>query len=615
MVEINIIPPPGKAPVLSENALTVLQSRYLIKDHQGKCIETPAQLFSRVALLVARAEAGYGATDTEIKIWHRKYYDLMAQLVFLPNSPALMNAGRRGILSACFVLPIEDSIEEIFETIKQTALIQKAGGGTGFSLDKLRPTGDLVASSGGTTSGPISFWRVFSETTDAIQQGAFRRGANMGMMSIGHPDILKFLHAKQNLKAFTNFNISVKITDDWMRTLATSGKSLHIVENPRTQQQYLLPRRVDIAGYTINDLHKLTGKPPRPAGRTGQFYTVSDIWKVIVKCAHKTGEPGVAFIDRINRDNPTPLLGRIEATNPCGEQPLLPYEACTLGSINLVKFVTLDQPKAEMNWPALAETVKLAVRFLDNIIDVCDYPVRDTIRLAQANRKIGLGVMGFADCLFLLGIPYDSQQGIKFGETVMKFINKNARQAGNTLADLRGPFPNWNDSIWRTEKNRKVRNASITCIAPTGTISIIADCSCGIEPAYSLVFVRRILNGSKLLQINPIFRQTAEKGGFYSKKLEKHIAKTGSIQKIPQIPPKIRKVFKCAYDIKPQWHIRMQAAFQRHCDAAVSKTINFPQKATVAAVDKAYKLAYRLGCKGITIYRRRSRDREPMSLY
>jgi ribonucleoside-diphosphate reductase alpha chain len=387
------------------------------------------------------------------------------------------------------------------------------------------------------------------------------------------------------------------------------------VENPRTKQRYLLPRRIDIAGYTINDLHKLTGKPPRPAGRTGQFYTVSDIWKMIVKCAHKTGEPGVAFIDRINRDNPTPSLGRIEATNPCGEQPLLPYEACTLGSINLVKFVTLDQPKAEMNWPALAETVKLAVRFLDNIIDVCDYPVRDTIRLAQANRKIGLSVMGFADCLFLLGIPYDSQQGIKFGETVMEFINKNARQAGNTLADLRGPFPNWNDSIWRTEKNRKVRNASITCIAPTGTISIIADCSCGIEPAYSLVFVRRILNGSKLLQIDPIFRQTAEKGGFYSKKLEKHIAKTGSIQKIPQIPPKIRKVFKCAYDIKPQWHIRMQAAFQRHCDAAVSKTINFPQKATVAAVDKAYKLAYRLGCKGITIYRRRSRVREPMSLY
>jgi len=621
MAEFNIIPSPGRPPVLSKNALTVLQSRYLIKDHQGKCIETPAQLFSRVALLVAEAEAKYGASPDEVKQWHKTYYDLMAQLVFLPNSPALMNAGQRGMLSACFVLPIEDSIEGIFETIKQTALIQKAGGGTGFSLDKLRPTGDRVASSGGTTSGPISFWRVFSETTDAIQQGAFRRGANMGMMSIGHPDILKFLHAKQNLKAFTNFNISVKITDDWMKTLAASPESLHIVENPRTQQRYLLPRRIDIASYTINDLHKLTPasscrrQERGPAGRAGQFYTVSDIWKMIVSCAHKTGEPGVAFIDRINRDNPTPSLGRIEATNPCGEQPLLPYEACTLGSINLVKFVTADQPKAEMNWPALAETVKLAVRFLDNIIDVCDYPVRDTIRLAQANRKIGLGVMGFADCLFLLGIPYDSQQGIKFGETVMKFINENARQASNSLADLRGPFPNWNDSIWRTEKNRKVRNASITCIAPTGTISIIADCSCGIEPAYSLVFVRQILNGLKMLQINPIFRQIAEKGGFYSKNLEKQIAKTGSIQKIPQIPAKIRKVFKCAYDIKPQWHIQMQAAFQQHCDAAVSKTINFSEKATIAAVDKAYKLAYRLSCKGITIYRRRSREREPMSLY
>jgi ribonucleoside-diphosphate reductase alpha chain len=615
MAESNIIPPPGKPPVLSENALTVLQNRYLIKDQQGKCVETPAQLFSRVALLVAKAEAKYGASPDQVKQWHKTYYDLMRQLVFLPNSPALMNAGRRGMLSACFVLPIEDSIEGIFETIKQTALIQKAGGGTGFSLDKLRPTGDLVASSGGTTSGPISFWRVFSETTDAIQQGAFRRGANMGMMSIGHPDILKFLHAKQNLKAFTNFNISVKITDDWMKTLAKSPNALHIVENPRTQQRYLLPRGLDIKNYTIDDLYKLTGKSPLPAGRRGRFYSVSDIWKMIVKCAHKTGEPGVAFIDRINRDNPTPSLGRIEATNPCGEQPLLPYEACTLGSINLAKFVTTNQRKPKMNWPALAETVKLAVRFLDNIIDVCDYPVKNTIQIAQANRKIGLGVMGFADCLFLLGIAYDSPQGIKFGETISKFINENARQASSTLADLRGPFPNWNDSIWRTERNKKVRNAAITCVAPTGTISIIADCSCGIEPVYSLVFVRRILNGSKLLQINSIFRQIAENENFYSRKLEKQIARTGSIQKIHQIPAKIRKVFKCAYDIKPQWHIRMQAAFQRHCDAAVSKTINFPQNATVVAVDKAYKLAYSLGCKGITIYRRRSRIREPMSLY
>lgn len=612
MGEFNITPP-DRAPVLSKNALAVLQSRYLIKDEEGKCVETPAQLFSRVALLAAKSEIKYGASKSEVKTWQRKFYNLMVSLKFLPNSPTMMNAGQRGTLSACFVLPIEDSIEGIFETIKQTALIQQAGGGTGFSLDKLRPTGDRVASSGGKTSGPISFWRVFSETTNAIQQGAFRRGANMGMMSIDHPDILKFLHAKQNVKAFTNFNISVKITDSWMKKLSGSGKQPHIVKNPRTQQQYLLPRGIDIANYTIKDLHKLAGKPPRP-GSSKKFYTISDIWKVIIKCAHQTGEPGVAFIDRINRDNPTPSLGRIEATNPCGEQPLLSYEACTLGSINLAKFVQTEQSKADMNWLALAETVKLAVRFLDNIIDACDYPVRDSIRIAQANRKIGLGVMGFADCLFLLGIPYDSQEGINFGETVMKFINENARRASGTLANLRGPFPNWSDSIWRTKRNRKVRNAAITCVAPTGTISIIADCSCGIEPAYSLVFFRQILNGSKMLQINPFFRQMAEKGGFYNKKLEKQIAKTGSIQKIRQIPAKIRKVFKCAYDIKPQWHIQMQAAFQKHCDAAVSKTINFNEKATIAAVDKAYKSAYNLGCKGITIYRRQSRKREPMSL-
>ena len=614
MAEFHIHPPPGNAPVLSENALTVLRSRYLIKNQDGKFIETPAQLFSRVASLIAEAEGKYGADESTIRQWHRKYYDLMASLKFLPNSPALMNARRRRMLSACFVLPIEDSIEGIFETIKQTALIQQAGGGTGFSFDKLRPAGDRVASSGGTTSGPISFWRVLSETTNAIQQGAFRRGANMGMMGIEHPDILKFIHAKQNLDDFTNFNISVKITDDWMKKVLKSGKSLHTVTNPRTQQRYLLPRRIDITNYTINDLQKLTGKGRPGPKRAGQYFTVSDIWKMIIKCAHKTGEPGVVFIDRINRDNPIPSLGRIEATNPCGEQPLLPYEACTLGSINLTKFVNVSNGKTEMDWPALAETVKLAVRFLDNIIDVCEYPVRDTIRLSQGNRKIGLGVMGFADCLFMLGIPYDSQRGIDFGSEIMGFINKSARKASSELANLRGPFPNWNSSIWRTKRKKKVRNASITCVAPTGTISIIADCSSGIEPVYSPVFVRQILDGSKLLQVNPIFKQAAESHDFYSKKLENQIAKAGSIQKIPQIPQAIRRIFKSAYDINPQWHIRMQSAFQQHCDAAVSKTINFSEKATVASIDKAYKSAYQLNCKGVTIYRRRSRDREPMSL-
>ena len=604
---------PGEPPVLTRNALKVLQNRYLIKDEHGRCIETPAQLFSRVASLVAEAETQYGATTEKVKEWHKTYYDLMAQLKFLPNSPALMNAKRSGMLSACFVLPIEDSIEGIFEAVKQTALIQKAGGGTGFSFDRLRPTGDRVASSGGTTSGPISFWRVFSETTNAIQQGAFRRGANMGMMSVEHPDILKFLYAKQNLEAFTNFNISVKVADNWMKQVFKSGKALHIVRNPRTQEKYLLPRRIDIAGYTIKDLHKLSYKEKLASGSAGRFYTVGDVWKMIVTCAHKTGEPGLAFIDRINKDNPTPSLGLIEATNPCGEQPLLPHEACTLGSINLTKFVTFADGRARMDWSSLAETTRLAVRFLDNIIDVCDYPVKETARLAQANRKIGLGVMGFADCLFLLGIPYDSQQGVKFGSQVMKFINDTTHEASAELADLRGPFPNYSSSIWRTKKN-KIRNAAITCVAPTGTISIIADCSAGIEPAYSLVFVRQVLQGAKMVQINSVFKKIAQGGSFYGKKLQRQIAKTGSIQKMTQIPAKVRRVFRCAYDITPKWHIRMQAAFQKHCDAAVSKTINFPQKAAVSAVDKAYKLAYRLGCKGITIYRRHSRAHEPMTL-
>ena len=435
------------------------------------------------------------------------------------------------------------------------------------------------------------------------------------MMSVEHPDILKFLYAKQNLEAFTNFNISVKITDSWMKKVLKSGKTLHVVKNPRTGKRYLLPRRIDIANYTISDLHKLSGKGKSVSKGGGRFYTVSDVWKMIVKCAHKTGEPGIAFIDRINRDNPTPSLGPIEATNPCGEQPLLPYEACTLGSINVAKFVSVTETAVDMDWPGLAETVKLAVRFLDNIVDVCDYPVRETVRLAHDNRKIGLGLMGFADCLFALGIPYDSKQGVEFGVELMRFVNDKAHEASAELAGLRGPFPNFKSSIWQTRKAPEIRNASITSIAPTGTISIIADCSSGIEPVYSLVFLRQVLDDSKMLQIDPVFKRMAEKRGFYSKKLEKQIARTGSIQKIPGIPANIRRIFRGAYDIKPQWHIRMQAAFQQHCDAGISKTINFSEKATVSAVDKAYKMAYRLGCKGVTVYRRGSREREPMALY
>jgi len=605
---------PGNVPTLSQSAVEILQSKYLIRDEDGKCIETPAQLFSRVASVIAEAEAKYGVNKDEIRQWHKRFYNLMASLKFLPNSPALMNAGRSGTLSACFVLPIEDSTEAIFETVKQTALIQKAGGGTGFSFDKLRPTGDRIASGDGKTSGPVSFWRVFYDTTDALQRGSFNRGANMGMMSIEHPDILKFLHAKQNVKAFTNFNISVKIGDDWMRMLKKSPASLHIVRNPRTKQQYLLPRCIGITDYSIGDLWALGDKKKMPSKRGRDFYTIGDIWKMIVKCAHKTGEPGVVFIDSINRDNPIPTLGPIEATNPCGEQPLLAYEACTLGSINLTKFVKITDNKAEVDWAELAATVKIAVRFLDDTIDVCNYPAINTARLAQANRKIGLGVMGFADCLFLLGIPYDSQQAVKFGEEVMKFVNEKAREASSELAHMRGPFPNWNISIWRVKRNMCVRNASITCVAPTGTISIIADCSGGIEPVYSLVFFRQKPDGSKMLFVNPVFKQVAEAAGLYSKKLEQKIAKIGSIQKIAELPLAVRRVFRCAYDMKPEWHVRMQAAFQKHCDAAVSKTINFNEKASASAIDKAFRLAYELGCKGVTVYRRHSRPDEPMSL-
>jgi len=598
--------------VLSENAMTVLENRYLIRDEQRKIIETPGQLFSRVARLVASIEINYGCNKTEVAQWHKKYYDIMASLKFLPNSPTLMNAGRpSGMLSACFVLPIEDSIEDIFETIKDTALIQKAGGGTGFSLDHLRPTGDRVASSGGTTSGPISFWRVFSQTTDAIQQGAFRRGANMGMMSVTHPDIIRFLHAKHDLKAFTNINISVKITDAWMNALETKPNTLHVVENPRTGQKYLLPKQIDINNYVIQDLFALSGDNTDSIENKDRFYTIGDLWNMIITCAHKTGDPGVAFIDRINKDNPTPVLGDIEATNPCGEQPLLPYEACTLGSINLAKFVT---DKSEIDWPALAETTKLGVRFLDNIIDACHYPVTQTAEIARANRKIGLGIMGFADCLFMLGKPYDSNEGVAAAESIMKFINENARQASSELAEKRGCFPNWPDSIWNKERNLKVRNAAITCVAPTGTISIIANCSSGIEPLYSLVFVRQVLSGKKLLQTNPVFSEIAANRAIFNEDIARQALQTGSIQTISSIPAEIRKIFKCAYDISPEWHIRMQAAFQKHCDAAVSKTINFTEKAKIAGVDKAYRLAYHLGCKGITIYRRKSRPDEPMTL-
>ncbi|MGB2987106.1 MAG: adenosylcobalamin-dependent ribonucleoside-diphosphate reductase, partial [Phycisphaerae bacterium] len=603
---------------LAVNAERVLRARYLKKDEQGRCTESPEDLFRRVANAVADVELIYDSDPENRSEWEERFYSLMASRQFMPNSPTLMNAGREmGMLSACFVLPVGDSINEIFDSIKHTALIQKAGGGTGFAFDELRPTGDYISSSGGTTSGPISFWRAFSEATNAIQQGAFRRGANMGMMSIHHPDILKFLHAKEDLNQFTNYNISVKITDEWMASFLDEPDGAHVTTNPRTGREYVLPKDLDIWEYDIRSLVEVGEDGSIP---DGDHYTRRDIWNIIVTNAHRTGEPGVAFIDRINADNPTPHLGRIEATNPCGEQPLLPYEACNLGSINLTEFVHLnDRGKPSIAWDALRETVHESVRFLDNVIDANKYPLPEIDRMCKANRKIGLGIMGFADALYKLGVPYDSEEGIDWGERFMRFVNEESHNYSERLAAQRGSFPNWEGSIWDTKHHRAMRNATCTTVAPTGTISIIVGCSGGIEPMYSLAFVRNVLRDRKedaapMVEVNPIFEAVARKRGFYSEGLMERLATEGTLALVSEVPADVRRVFVCAHDISPDWHMRMQAAFQKHCDASISKTINFPEDATVEDVEKIYQFAYELGCKGVTVYRNGCRKHQPMAL-
>ena len=621
-----------RAPLaLTENARVVLANRYLKKDESGRVVERPEALFERVASCVASVEGHYGANEREEACWQGRFYDLMASLRFLPNSPTLMNAGRTmGMLSACFVLPVPDSIDGIFDAVKYTALIQKAGGGTGFSFDRLRPTGDHISSSGGKTSGPISFWRVLSETTNAIQQGAFRRGANMGMMSVHHPDILKFLHAKQDLGAFTNYNISVKAPDGWMERLEAEPDSAHVVVNPRTGRQYLLGRDLDIWGYELADLTAVGTSPAGGNGGAmpeGDFWTKGQIWELIVRQAHATGEPGLVFIDRINRDNMTPQLGQIEATNPCGEQPLLPYEACNLGSINLSKFVrdeateegtlvaetTAVKALAKVDFAGLSETVAQAVRFLDDVIDVNDYQIEPIEEICRGNRKIGLGVMGFADALYMLDTPYSSEEALAVGRELMRFINERAHQASEELARQRGVFPNWQESRWNHERRRPQRNAAVTTVAPTGTLSIIADCSGGIEPLYSLAFTRNVLGGKRLQEINRVFAERARDLGIYSEGLIERVAESGSLAAIEEAPEALKRVFVCAQEIAPEWHVRMQGAFQEHCDAAISKTINFPHAATVEEVEAIYRQAYKLGCKGITVYRDGCRSSQPMS--
>ncbi|MCK6456949.1 MAG: vitamin B12-dependent ribonucleotide reductase [Phycisphaerae bacterium] len=601
----------------TENALKVLRARYLKKNEKGGCVETPEDLFRRVARTIAAIETQYGASEARRAEWEQRYYDLMVSQAFMPNSPTLMNAGREmGMLSACFVLPVEDSIEGIFDSIKHTALIQKAGGGTGFAFDALRPTGDFIQSSGGTTSGPISFWRAFSEATNAIQQGAFRRGANMGMMNIHHPDILKFVHAKQDLSQFTNYNISVKVTDEWMEQFLRDPDGPHIVVNPRNRKRFVLPKSLKIWEYTVKDLpaYDPNALPAEP------LFTRRDLWNIIVDHAWQTGEPGVVFIDRINEANPTPHIGRIEATNPCGEQPLLPYEACNLGSINLGVFVRYPcTPHAEVDWEALRITVHESTRFLDNVIDANNYPLPQIDAICKANRKIGLGIMGFADALYKLNVRYNSPEGVAWGERFMKYVNDESHRCSELLAAERGAFPNWRGSRWDTEFHRPMRNACVTTVAPTGTISIIANCSGGIEPMFSLAFFRNVLKGqtegkAPLVEVNETFARVARERGFLSEGLMDQIARDGTLAHIPGVPDDVRHVFVCAHDIEPEWHVRMQAAFQKHCDSSISKTINFPHEATRADVEKIYRLAYDLRCKGVTVYRDGCRASQPMAL-
>ena len=584
-------------PTLQES---LLRQRYLLRDKNGKVIETIDKMFRRVAHAVAQAEKLYQCPDETVNAIEQEFHQIMSQGLFLPNSPTLMNAGREnGMLSGCFVLPIADSIEGIFSAVSNTALIQRAGGGTGFSFDALRPTGDIVASSGGKTSGPISFWKVFAQTTSAIQQGAHRRGANMAMMSVTHPDILKFINAKSNLNEFSNFNISVKVTDEFMKGLYEYPDVPHRVTNPRTEKSYLLPGTIDIDNYSINDLV--------PAGETDiPCHTTGEVWAMIVKNAHATGEPGVCFIDHVNKNNPTPNMGRIEALNACGEQPLLDYESCNLGSIDISKLVLKNG--GDLNWKQLGSIVYIAVRFLDDVINANHYPIPETRLITHLNRKIGLGIMGFADALILLGIRYDSQEAVDLAGNLAAFIQKTAHQASEKLAWEKGRFPNFNGSIWDKKNATPMRNASCTTIAPTGSISILAGCSNGIEPVFKFAYERTALDDRKFMELHPLIERLGTNQSWLNDSVREKLLKGTSPALINEIPQPLSRLMVTAHQVSPQWHVKIQAAFQAHTDSAVSKTVNLPANAPTKDIDGVFRLAYKLGCKGITVYRDQARQ-------
>lgn len=594
---------------LSKNAIKVLEKRYLKRDAEGNPTEAPRDLFMRVASTLAAADKKFGATDNEVEASTKQFYDFITSRYFLPNSPTLMNAGRElGQLAACFVLPVEDSLEGIFETVKNTALIHKSGGGTGFSFSRLRPKNDVVRSTMGVSSGPVSFMEVFNAATEAVKQGGTRRGANMGILRIDHPDIIDFINCKSDNFRLNNFNISVAITDKFMEALKAG-----------TDYELFHPKSKKAVG-------KMNAKA---------------VFDLIVEGAYRNGEPGIIFIDKMNYDNPTPLIGAIESTNPCGEVPLLPYEACNLGSINLGLMLKGEKGNYSVDWDKLADVTKMAIHFLDNVIAINNYPLPQISEMVQNNRKIGLGVMGWADMLMMMGISYSSEEGTKLASQIMEFIDYHSKVQSIELSKSRGKFGNFKGSIYDgqnflTEKYAGksagmitdamwaemdkqiaqfgIRNATTTCIAPTGTISMIASASGGVEPLFGLVFLRDVMDGTIMIEVNPIFEQYAKEHGFYSDELMKKISIDGTLAHCAEVPEEAKKIFVAAHDVSPYWHVKMQAAFQLHTDNAVSKTVNFEENATKEEVADSYVLAFENNLKGITVYRNNSRQFQPMNL-